>query len=35
MEAVMTGQQTPKQAAAAYDSAVVQTVGKKNTVSAD
>ncbi|OII12587.1 extracellular solute-binding protein [Curtobacterium sp. MCBA15_008] len=35
MEAVMTGQQTPKQAAAAYDTAVVQTVGKKNTVSAN
>ncbi|KQS11293.1 sugar ABC transporter substrate-binding protein [Curtobacterium sp. Leaf183] len=33
MESVMTGQQTPKQAAAAYDDSVVQTVGKKNTVS--
>ena len=34
MEAVMTGQQTPKQAAAAYDKAVTQVVGKENTVSA-
>ena len=33
MESVMTGQQTPKQAAAAYDDSVVQTVGEKNTVS--
>ncbi|OII36760.1 sugar ABC transporter substrate-binding protein [Curtobacterium sp. MMLR14_010] len=33
MESVMTGQQSPKQAAAAYDDAVVQTVGKDNTVS--
>ncbi|OIH97987.1 extracellular solute-binding protein [Curtobacterium sp. MCBA15_001] len=33
MESVMTGQQTPKQAAAAYDDSVVQTVGKQNTVS--
>ena len=33
MESVMTGQQTPKQAAAAYDDAVVQTVGKEHTVS--
>lgn len=34
MESVMTGQQTPKQAAAAYDTAVEQVVGKDNTVSA-
>ena len=33
MESVMTGQQTPKQAAAAYDSSVEGIVGKKNTVS--
>ncbi|WP_267425526.1 MULTISPECIES: extracellular solute-binding protein [unclassified Curtobacterium] len=33
MESVMTGQQSPKQAAAAYDDAVVQTVGKDHTVS--
>ncbi|SDQ07525.1 multiple sugar transport system substrate-binding protein [Curtobacterium sp. UNCCL20] len=33
MESVMTGQQTPKQAAAAYDSSVTGVVGKKNTVS--
>ncbi|WIB77204.1 extracellular solute-binding protein [Curtobacterium sp. MCPF17_002] len=33
MESVMTGQQTPKQAAAAYDNAVTGVVGKKNTVS--
>ncbi|MEK6309998.1 MAG: extracellular solute-binding protein [Curtobacterium sp.] len=34
MESVMTGQQSPKQAAAAYDQAVEQVVGKDNTVSA-
>ncbi|WIE71818.1 extracellular solute-binding protein [Curtobacterium sp. MCJR17_020] len=34
MESVMTGQQTPKQAAAVYDKAVTQVVGKENTVSA-
>ncbi|MBF4607908.1 extracellular solute-binding protein [Curtobacterium sp. VKM Ac-1393] len=34
MESVMTGQQTPKQAAAVYDKAVEQVVGKDNTVSA-
>ncbi|MDR6169350.1 MULTISPECIES: extracellular solute-binding protein [unclassified Curtobacterium] len=33
MESVMTGQQTPKQAAAAYDKSVEQVVGKDNTVS--
>lgn len=33
MESVMTGQQTPKQAAEAYDKSVVGVVGKKNTVS--
>jgi multiple sugar transport system substrate-binding protein len=31
MESAMTGQQTPKQAAATYDGAVVGIVGKKNT----
>ena len=31
MEAVMTGQQTPKQAATAYDSSLTSIVGKKNT----
>ncbi|GAB3564620.1 extracellular solute-binding protein [Spelaeicoccus albus] len=31
MEAVMTGQQTPAQAAAAYDKAVIEIVGKKHT----
>ena len=34
MESVMTGQQTPKEAAAAYDQAVEQVVGKDGTVSA-
>ena len=34
MESVMTGQQSPKEAAAAYDDAVVGVVGKENTVSA-
>lgn len=33
MESVMTGQQTPKQAAEAYDKSVIGVVGKKNTVS--
>lgn len=33
MESVMTGQQTPKQAAAAYDKSVVGVVGKDNTTS--
>ncbi|WP_439692877.1 extracellular solute-binding protein [Curtobacterium sp. SP.BCo] len=33
MESVMTGQQTPKQAAEAYDKSVVGIVGEKNTVS--
>jgi multiple sugar transport system substrate-binding protein len=33
MESVMTGQQTPKQAAEAYDKSVVGVVGQKNTVS--
>ncbi|MFJ3322117.1 MULTISPECIES: extracellular solute-binding protein [unclassified Curtobacterium] len=33
MESVMTGQQTPKQAAAAYDKSVEQVVGKDNIVS--
>ncbi|HEV6954523.1 MAG TPA: extracellular solute-binding protein [Promicromonospora sp.] len=32
MEAVMTGQQTPEEAAAAYDKAVVGIVGEENTV---
>ncbi|MGK9219932.1 MULTISPECIES: extracellular solute-binding protein [unclassified Microbacterium] len=31
MEAVMTGQQTPEEAAAAYDAAVVDIVGEENT----
>ena len=31
MEAVMTGQQTPEEAAAAYDEAVVGIVGDENT----
>jgi len=34
MESVMTGQQSPKEAAAAYDDAVVGVVGKEHTVSA-
>jgi multiple sugar transport system substrate-binding protein len=34
MESVMTGQQSPKQAAEAYDKTVVGVVGKDNTVSA-
>ncbi|WFR67248.1 extracellular solute-binding protein [Curtobacterium flaccumfaciens] len=33
MESVMTGQQTPKQAAEAYDKSVIGVVGEKNTVS--
>ncbi|WP_144711405.1 extracellular solute-binding protein [Curtobacterium pusillum] len=33
MESVMTGQQTPKQAAAAYDKTVVGVVGKDHTTS--
>ncbi|MET3450545.1 MULTISPECIES: extracellular solute-binding protein [Curtobacterium] len=33
MESVMTGQQTPKQAAEAYDKSVVGVVGKDNTTS--
>ncbi len=33
MESVMTGQQSPAQAAKAYDDAVVGVVGKENTVS--
>ncbi|MFI2362346.1 extracellular solute-binding protein [Promicromonospora sp. NPDC019610] len=32
MEAVMTGQQTPEEAAAAYDEAVIGIVGEENTV---
>ncbi|TFD87117.1 extracellular solute-binding protein [Cryobacterium lactosi] len=35
MEAVMTGQQSPKDAAAAYDQAVVGIVGEENTESAE
>lgn len=34
MEAVMTGQQTPEEAAAAYDKAVIGIVGEENTTSA-
>ncbi|MDY1006101.1 extracellular solute-binding protein [Curtobacterium sp. CFBP9011] len=34
MESVMTGQQSPKEAAAAYDDAVVGVVGKEHTVAA-
>ncbi|GAA3342164.1 extracellular solute-binding protein [Curtobacterium pusillum] len=33
MESVMTGQQTPKQAAAAYDKSVIGVVGKDHTTS--
>ena len=33
MEAVMTGQQSPAEAAAAYDEAVVRIVGEENTTS--
>ncbi|KQO63541.1 extracellular solute-binding protein [Curtobacterium sp. Leaf261] len=33
MESVMTGQQTPKQAAATYDQSVIGVVGKDHTVS--
>ncbi|MET0884947.1 MAG: ABC transporter substrate-binding protein, partial [Mycetocola sp.] len=33
MEAVMTGQQSPADAAAAYDKAVVGIVGDENTTS--
>jgi multiple sugar transport system substrate-binding protein len=35
MEAVMTGQQSPAEAAAAYDEAVVRIVGEENTMSSN
>jgi multiple sugar transport system substrate-binding protein len=31
MESVMTGQQTPEEAAAVYDEAVIGIVGEENT----
>ncbi len=34
MESVMTGQQTPAEAAKVYDQSVEQVVGKDNTVDA-
>jgi multiple sugar transport system substrate-binding protein len=35
MESVMTGQQSPEDAAAAYDDAVVGIVGEDNTTSGE